>query len=90
MGNGLASFGSACYFDNARCRQGGCIDVAAVHADDEPVPRLCRENFDRSTRDATHHVCMWGGDAVPGDAEKVRLRFYMLGAELFSLRFADS
>jgi len=73
---------------NARCGAGGYIDVEVVRGDEE-LPRLARESFDRFTGDDIEHVCTWRGDADLGDADTVKLRFWMRGAELFSLRFAD-
>ena len=74
---------------NARCGAGGYIDMEVVRGDDGELPRLRRCHFDRFTGDQAHWVCTWGGDADLGEADTVKLRVYLRGADLFSLRFAD-
>jgi hypothetical protein len=81
---------------NGSCGPGGSIHVEVVDIMDRPLGNCSKANCDPFTGDAVEHRVTWKGDpTIPDvsgndshpDADAVKLRFYLRGAELFSFRF---
>ena len=74
---------------NAKCRDGGYIRVEATDGDENVLEGCGREMCSTFTGDSTRAVVTWGRQGrIPHDG-KVRLRFFMRGASLYSIQFTD-
>jgi len=72
-------------FFNARCQAGGYLDVEIVDADDNVIPGFLRSNFQRFSGDSTRSLIQWqGAPTIPLD-RPVKLRFFMLHCDVYSI-----
>jgi len=78
-------------FINARCSEGGYIDVEVLDPFEQPWSGFTRAECDQFCGDAVDHCVTWQGRAaINGIVGYTRLRFHLRHAELYSFRIADA
>ena len=76
-------------FLNARCGDGGYIEVEATDGDENVFTGYARDRCDTFTGDSTHASVTWRGASTIPHEGSLRLRFFMRNASLYSMQFGD-
>ncbi len=73
---------------NAQVSDGGYLQVEVTDAADKVLDGYSREDCDTFTGDEVRHEVTWQGKAILEHPQRLKLRFFMRNAALYSFQFA--